>query len=562
MKTLKYIITGIALLVLPGLALKGTEGQKQPILVLLHSRFDDHINMGVGEERLFRLITLVEKLRSEFSPYAINVSCELSGSFAQDLTRTPTGKGYLSRLQELAKGGWLDLGYIGENEPTYRTRPRAVFSKEMSAEERWETQTRTAEKFFNDYKDPLTGEPDSSRPGGLRAMREVLGEPRILGVFAPELGGEAPYYHQLRRMGIEAIMPGFPDPYFTMNIHGYRASAVEIGKSMVPVPEASSELFWDSNFLRASFTSSADMRHFYAEEGQEAFSKLMEKLDRSRVRLVQIEVISYERYLTKWPDGTPKLHPLTWAYEHPANPVVPSGIRAFVDTAEVDKAFAAEQQMLSWLLDEFLPANKGSRIVSAKDLLAMAQTPLGSTVSAGTLAEAARDWIARSKKEVNMSPTYVEAGGAYFSAADLFQLLANGLAGIAQNGKRPESVRLTHIYGPIALESTEETFPTTVISAREIARVAAELVPALNDQTWRPVPSNAVPVRVEIAGKRLIPAQFLALMVEAFLASTPDQPIRLRYFQPVTAPGYFFPRQNSISDGGHIWTVRPAPLKL
>jgi hypothetical protein len=155
----------------------------------------------------------------------------------------------------------------------------------------------------------------------------------------------------------------------------------------------------------------------------------MEKLDRSRVRLVQIELASYEHYLEKWPDGAPRLHPLVWAYDHPEDPVVPSGIHAFRSTADIEKAYAAEAEMLSWL-------------------------------------------------------------------------------------------------------------------------------------TWRPVPSNAVPTRIEIAGKKLIPSQFLALMVEAYLAPTPETGIKLRYFQPFTAPGHLFPRQNTIWDGGHISTLRPAPLDL
>lgn len=553
-----------ALSMLPVLALWGAAETKQPVLVLLHSRFEDHINVGPGEERLFRLLNLVEKLRKEYPRYPVRVSCEFSGVFAERLTKTPTGMGYVKRLKELAEGGLVDLGYIGENEPTYRNRPTAVLTKDMTAEQRWLAQTTAAERFLNDFKDPFTGQPDASKPGGLREMREALGDPAILGVFAPILGGEAPYFHQLRRMNIiQAVVPGFPDPYYTMNIHGYRNSATEVGaKSMVPVPEASSELFWDSDLLRASFTDTDDIRRFSADEGKEAFGKLIEKLDRSRVRLLQIEVAGYARYLDKWPDGTPKLNPLAWAYDHPEYPEIPSGIHAFLGTASIQKSYASEAEFLSWLLDGFLPLNPGSRIVSPKDLIKMARTPLGSEVAAETLAEAAREWTARSKKEVNMSPTWVRAGGSYFSAADLFQLLTNSLAGVARNGKPPEKVRLTHIYGPIHLDQADETFPTTVVTAIEVARTAAILAPKLNDQTWRPVPSNAVPVRVDIASKHLIPAQFLALMVDAYLAPSPETPIKLRYFQPATGPGYFFPRQNALRDGGHIWTLRPAPLIL
>jgi hypothetical protein len=331
---------------------------------------------------------------------------------------------------------------------------------------------------------------------------------------------------------------------------------------MAPVPEASSELFWDTNFLRASFTSTDDIHQFHADEGKEALSKLLGKLDRSRVRLLQIEVVGYSRYLNKWPDGTPKLNPLVWAYDHPEYPEVPGGIKAFLNTPDIAKSYASEEEVLRWLLNDFLPANAGSKVVNPKELLKMAKTPVGTDVSAKTLKEAANDWIARSKKEINMSPTYVQAGGTYFSAADLFQLLANSLAGAAQGKKPPEKVRLTHIYGPILLEQAESTTPSAVVTAGEVARIAATLTPKLNDQTWRPVPWNAVPSKIEVAGQRVNPSQFLALMVEAYLAPSQDTPIKLRYFLPLTAPGYFFPRQTETQDGGHIWTLRPAVLRL
>jgi hypothetical protein len=569
MKGHRFVVLILVLFILSALVqgadeAKGAEAKKkQPVLVLLYSRFDDHINIGVGEDRLFRLLNLVEKLRKEYPSYPISVSCEFSGTFAEELTKTPTGKGYIDRLKRLADAGAVYVGYIGENEPTYRNRPKVLLTKQMTAEQRWLEQTNAAESFLNDFKDPLTGEPTRGRPGGLLEVQKALGDPVILGTFAPKLGGEAPYFHQLLRMNLQPIVPGFPDPYFTMNIHGYRLSAVTIGsKSMVPVPEASSELFWDTNFLRASFTSTNDIRQFNADEGKESLTKLIEKLDRSRVRLLQIEVVGYSRYLNKWPDGTPKLHPLVWAYDHPEAAEIPNGIRAFLGINDIEKSYASEEEVLRWLLTDFLPANARSKVVNPRELLKMAKTPVGTDVSAKTLKEAANDWIARSKKEINMSPTYVQAGGTYLSAADLFQLLANSLAVSAQGQKPPEKVRLTHIYGPILLEEPESTTPSAVVTAGEVARVAATLTPKLNDQTWRPVPWNAVPSKIEIAGQHVNPAQFLALMVEAYLAPSQDTPIKLRYFLPLTAPGYFFPRQTETRDGGHMWTLRPAVLRL
>jgi hypothetical protein len=561
------IIMILALLLFPLAAAteadEKTDKQQQPVLIVLYSRFDDHISIGLGEDRVFRLLELVKKLRKEYPSYPVVVHCEFSGTFAQTFGETPTGKGYMSQLKELAKAGAVEFGYSGEHEPTYRNRPKAVLTKGMTPEQKWLARTNAAERFLNDYKDPLTGAPDPKRPGGLRQVMESYGEPAIIGYFAPELGGEAPYYHQLRRMKVQAVTPGFPDPYFTMNIHGYRASATEVGaKSLVPVPEASSELFWDSNFLRASFTSSADIRRFSADEGKEALETLLSKLDRSRVRLLQIEVCGYSRYLSLWPDGTPKMYPLVWTYDHPDDPILPGGIRAFNGFSVAQKGYAVEDEALRWLFSRFLPANSGSRIVDAKELLKMAQTPVNSEVSVETLREAVRDWITRSTSLVNMSPTFVQAGGKYYSAADLFQLLANSLAGMSRTGKTPEQIRLTNIYGPLDLEQPAESAPTAVFSASAVMKAAAELAPKLNDQTWLPVPLNAVPWKVELAGKPLNPAQFLALMVDAYQAGKPDAQIHLRYLAPGTSPGEVFPRQNASNEGGHTWTLRPAPLTL
>jgi len=534
----------------------------QPILVMLHTRFEDHVTMSIGEDRLFRTIRLVEKLKKDYPSIPFSVSCEFSGAFAQQLTKTPTTKGYLAQIKSLVDSGIVDIGYIGEDEPTYRNRPKAALTKEMSPEQRWLAQYDAAKNSLNDYRDPLTGELDSSRPGALRSVIETLGQPTVFGVFAPKLGGEAPYYHELRRMNIQAVVPGFPDPYFTMAIHGYRESASQLGKAMAAVPEASSEVFWDSGFLRASFTSSNDIRRFSAEEGKDALVKLLEKLDRSRVRVLQIEVVSYARYLEKWPDGTPKLYPLTWAYDHPDDPMIPSGIRAFSSNVAVDKAHASEEEALRYLFAEFLPANPGSRIVSPRELMKMATTPVNSDISAEQLKKAAEDWKARNGKLVNMSPTFVEANGTYLSAADLFQLLANALAGLSNKGKLPEKVHLTDIYGPLSVDQPESTVPTAEFTVSEIARTAAQLAPQSSDQKWQPLPVNVVPAKVEMNGQRLNSAQFLALMVDAYLTPAAETKIKLRYLLPTTDPGYFFPRQNGVQDSGNMWTLRPAVLKL
>jgi hypothetical protein len=540
----------------------GAEEKKQPVLVMLYSRFEDHINTGVGEDWLFRLLALVGKLRKDYPAYPATVNLQFSGAYAQTLVQTQTAKGYLRQVQSMAKSGAVTIGYSGEHEPTYRNRPKAGLKPGMTPEERWTAQTNAAECFLSHFKDPLTGDTDGSRGGGLRAVRETIGDPSAIHGFAPQLGGEAPYFHQLRRMGVKTVAGAFTDPYFTMNIHGYRVAATEFGKAMFPVPGASSEVFWDGDFLRASFTDSADLRRISADEGMKPVKELLEKLDRSRVRLVHVEMASYSRYLDKWPDGTPKLFPLIWAYDHPEDPELPNGIKAFLASAPVLKGYEAEEELLRWLFGEFLPQNPGSRLVTPQDLMRMAATPVGSDVSATALAEAVRNWTERTAKQVNRAATYAQAGNSFYTAADLFQLLANSLAGMMPGWRKPDTVKLTAVQGPIVLYDAEETFPNAKVAAREVARVAAQLAPRLIDQTWKPVPGNAIPARIEIAGKRLIPAQFLALMAEAYLAPSPDTPIPIRYFQPLTAPGYMFPRQNALAEAGHVWTLRPAPLNL
>ena len=563
MSYLKAVLISIVMLMTPALTASGADEKKpQPVLILLYSRFDDHVMMPVTEQRIFHLTGLLDRLKKTYPKYPAPVSCEFSGTVAKRIIETPTLQGYLKQLKELAAAGRVDFGYSGENEPTYRNRPKAALTPQMKPEQRWLEQTTTAEHFLNDFKAFYTGAADSSKPGGVRQMRETFGDPAILAGFAPQLGGEAPYLHQLRRMNIQAIVPGFPDPYFTMNIHGYRGSAKDIGKEIAPVPEASPEVFWDSGYLRASFTDDTDIRGLQADEGKEAIEKVLKGLDRSHVRVIQMEVAGYARYLAKWPDGTPKLHPLTWAYDHPDEPLLPSGVRAFNQIQDVEKAYQTEEAVLGWLLGEWLPANPGSRIVRPQEILKMAQTPVGSDVSRETLTALAKDWVERSVKAGAKPPTFVAAESKYYTTADMFQLLANALAGMNKTGKVPEKLHLTHIYGPFRIEDAEEKFPTATFTLQDVQRVAADLAPQLNDQTWRPVPLNAVPSQVVVAGKRMNPAQFAALMVDALLAQSPDAKLKLRYLEPLTAPAYVFPRQTSILEAGNLWTLRPAPLKL
>jgi hypothetical protein len=367
--------------------------------------------------------------------------------------------------------------------------------------------------------------------------------------------------HQMRRFSEPSVMFGIPDRDPARGIHGYSGSTAGFGAIVSSVPQTSSELYWELNILRSSDTSTGDIRRANTDEPLDGLKKLLAGLDRSRIRVLHLQVTPYARHLQTWHDGIPRFSPLVWAYDHPEEPMVPSAVPAYRDYPQVLDAYRQEEAILKWLVTEFFPANPGSRFVSPRVLKQMAVSPVGTEISADTMRAAAQDLIERYRYIGTFPPDFARANGTYLSLADSFSLFTASLAALSEKGKLPESVKLGNVYGPLHTDGVLRPGGFE-IRVKDLMEMAVRLAPQLADETWRPIPSNMVPSSFTIAGRELNTAQILYALAEAYLNPNPNGTVGIRTCANVSVAGQLYPRQTALEDGGNTWTFRPAPLKL
>jgi hypothetical protein len=411
------------------------------------------------------------------------------------------------------------------------------------------------EQFLTESRD-LFGLEEKRRAGGLKAMQQVFGEAACITGLTPELGGDSEFVHALSRHNVKAIMWGIPDPDPARNVHGYRGSAEGFGYYMSPEPRFSPELNWVDNRLRSSETSDAAMRVVSLVEGPEAIKDVLEKIDRKHTRIIHVEVGDRRAYLSENYRSGFLYPPLRFAYDHPERPQLPpEGAAA---EKEIAASLARQQAALEWLTGQFLPANGGSRFVSSSELRSMAAPIAGETIPVAELEAAAKPFLKSWSTETYL-PNHVSVGDRYLSLADTFYVLANVLAEQHKSGKRPASVRVAPVFGP--LETLEDHGPALgAVTAGAVNRMCTTLAGRLNDRAWKAMPANMIPTWLEIEGLRVNGAQFLKLMFESLLAASPNAKIKVQMTNMLSAAGLVYPKMRMPIDQGGTWTFRPAPL--
>jgi hypothetical protein len=531
---------------------------EQPVLIYLHSRIADQVNIEMSEDRLRRVLPLVEKYRKQ-RPESGGVATVLfSGAFSEALVARNSKTGIKDFVQDFARRGIIELGYDGTDEPTYARRPRPNFVGPKTAQERWLARVEPAGKFLTEWRDPLTGVPNPNKVGGLKIFQEIFGEAACIVGMTSDIGGDSELVHQLGRLNTKAVMFGFPDPHPDLQIHGYRGSVEQFGRQMSPVANSSPELYWQDNVLRSADTSDAAIRKVVADEGPDALKAVLAKIDRSRIRIVHVELGALKKHLRPFYRDPIRYPPLMLAYDHPeAARLRPE---ALMDADAVNAAYAKEEALIRWLVEDFFPKNKGSRFLSSSDLRQMTPDSTGFTVSLADLktglSEQLKDW-----ENTTHPPPYMKAGGRYLSLADEFQVTADVLAELSRTGKLPSSVHVTKVYGPI--EVPEDHGPNLgEVTVASVARVCADLVGRLHDQTWKPVPVNAIPSRVKIDGFDLNAAQFLRLMAEAIGSDPPQSKLKVKMTEMFSIVGEAVPKTRLPKELGVAWTFKPAPLTI
>ena len=530
----------------------------QPVWIVLYSRFYDHSHQHTTDERLQRLLPMLDKLHKQYPQSGISALFQFSGTVSQLMDEENAGLHLVDQLKDYSRRNLVDIGYTGEEEPSYLYRPKPSLLLAETPEARWAAKAEAAARFLTDYKNPVTGLPVPGLSGGLKRTQEVFGNVAFLTGLTMTLGGDSPSTHEARKMIPAAVMGGVPGRDPKRGIESFAISAANFSKFMSPEPAEAPEVFWEDNFLRLSDTSLADISPHSTDEGPEALKKVFDKLDRSHPRVVKLEVAPYRRYLTRRADGSVVVDPLEWLYYHPDDPVIPLTMHAMVTQPDLEAGYKKDEATLKWLLEEFLPANPGSRFLSIRELAQMPATA-EPEVDAGQLKALASNLNEHFSKTPMQPPDFARAGTGFFTLAESFNLLAQALAGVEKTGSLPKSVALTPMWGPPTLPNGNGPTGSVLVSA--VIHAAAQIAPKLANTEWKRVPSNAVPVTVPVGSLQVNAAQFLRLMAQAYLDPSGDKTLQVSGITLTTRSSFMFPINTAITDQSNSWTVKPAPLR-
>jgi hypothetical protein len=534
------------------------EPAQEPVYIVLYSRFYDHSHQHTTDERLQRLLPMLHKLREKYPQSGISALLQFSGTVSEVMAEENAGVHLVDKVKDYASRGLVDIGYTGEEEPSYLYRPKPNPLHIDTPERRWTARADAAERFLTDFKNPVTGLPFAGLSGGLKRMLEVFGSAAFVTGIGTAVGGDSPAAHELRRIAPGAMMVGIPPANPKYGIEGFGFSAENFSRFVSPDQRESPEVLWEDNALRLSDVSLTDNKSHSTDEDLEALKKVFEKLDRSHARVIKLEVASYKEYLTKRADGSIAIDPLEWLYYHPDDPRIPPNMKPLVQQGDVERARARDEATLSWLLNDFLPANPGSRFISLHELSRMA-VPASTEISSEQIRALASDVDERFKRTPMETPDFLQAGNSFFSLAESFEIFARALATIDKTGALPKQVKLTRVYGP--LEIPEDNMGVTVASftVRDVMRAATQIAPRIENEEWKPIPDNAVPYTFQAGAGKVNAAQLLRLMAQACLDPAADKILKTNAIQMFSRAAFMYPKNVPMWESSG-WTFKPAIL--
>lgn len=539
----------------------------QPVYILLTQSVGDYVNWNISQERLRRTTALVEKYRKD-NP-GLTATIYFSGAMSDALVQHNGEDHLLDLVRGSIQRGAVRPAYDGSDEPTYDHRPMLNYANSKTPEDRWMVRINNAQELLTEGRDPLTGASTPGRSGGLVRMQEVFGpatlirgvvlQQRNLWGAMDEVGSDSEIVNVLRRISPDAVLVGLPDADLAHTPGSqFRAWSNVFTKMLSPADDTSPEIYWQEDVLRLTETSRLDLRTVRAEDGVEKLKASLASLDRSRIRIVHVE-IGGQRIYVKPPElPEPKIiWPLAWAFTHPDNPTFPARLR-FSD-AEVDEHYARQEEVLKYLVSEFLPANPGSRFVSAPEVKALVRPGWDYDLSVASLRKSVGDLLLQ-WGESPTPPAYLKVNDHYLSMADMFEALSDALAEQSRSGKMPASVHVGRVFGPVTTSQPKEPV-TAEVTADSAARVCAMLADSLHDDSWSERPHNAIPWPVQIENLRVTSAQFLRLMAEALVAPSPGTKLTIKPVDRFAGRVMTFYDRRLLSDLGAPWTYKPATIQ-
>src|SRR5271154_5153244 len=84
---------------------------QQPVLIVLYSRFYDHSHQHTTDERLQRLLPMLDQLREKYPQSGISALLQFSGTVSEVMAEENAGVHLVDKVKEYASRGVVDIGY-------------------------------------------------------------------------------------------------------------------------------------------------------------------------------------------------------------------------------------------------------------------------------------------------------------------------------------------------------------------------------------------------------------------------------------------------------------------
>jgi hypothetical protein len=323
--------------------------EPKQIIFILKGQFRDHINFDLTEKRIDHALATLEQLRADHPSKGIAGAFLFSGSVSDALATRPSAEPLLKRIKAAQAAGLIDIGYDGSEEPTLLTRPRPNYRQARTPEQRWAARVESARWFLEEYKDPIWGDPDANRSGGLKRTGEVFGDITWVRGATLDVGDDSEYAWLIRQKHPRAIMDGLRpgSSYAARNLHGYGAAVGMVQARLSDCQGCAVELYFQDSMLRLSDVGGSQPTEFACWRGKEALSKYVAGLDRSRMRVIQLELAAESILLPDKP-ALAASNFLQYAYDHPKMARWPD--KDLVDDATANERWNAELSSFKWLL--------------------------------------------------------------------------------------------------------------------------------------------------------------------------------------------------------------------
>ncbi len=455
-----------------------------------------NINYSRDPAEQQKITQTIRKHLDLMSKYAIKANYYFTGLAAEMIQEIdPT---LIALLKEKSTAKLLALGHHGANRPP---RPMPI---DRVRGQNWEEDVKAILNYESCALDPVTGQLDCSRPGGLKNMTEnIFKQP----LFSTGRFFQASILYATKQFGVKMAV-GLQD-----NTGAPRGDAWFLG--ILNRPDG--------------VVISPEMLMRWAQGGTSPLPALEQRiasLDKSRIRLVSLLIHDTDFFRNR-------------------------------TTAQTEQIWQKYEEFLKWALA------RGYQIVSVEDLYNMALDDRERTITKAELQKIAEFYTKQVEgTSPHYPPDYIDLGNDYFSLADAWQALAQALAHYQQKGSLPDSVVAKDILGPTVLVKLE-TMPRT-ISADDILKSATVEASRLKDRVPSSVKLEQAMIEINASEHLYLMAkEFLSLLagaptpVEIFkigmisknveaIRSDPNDP-RVRRADPLTKQQF--------------WTFKPARWK-